>query len=68
LREEGPLSYNGGLVHLQVQSKLDTHIHRQQAPFSGVVAVEQVIKIKSFIAFVNIFSFLLVFIFASTNF
>jgi hypothetical protein len=30
--------------------------------------VEQVIKIKSFIAFVNIFSFLLVFIFASTNF
>jgi hypothetical protein len=27
--------------------KLDTHLHRQQAPLSGVVAGEQVIKIQS---------------------
>jgi hypothetical protein len=48
--------------------KFDTIIHRQQAPFSGAVAGEQVIKIRSFIAFCVILSFLLVFIFASTNF
>jgi hypothetical protein len=30
LREEGSLGYNEGLVRLQVQTKLDTHIHRQQ--------------------------------------
>jgi hypothetical protein len=35
----------------------DTTINRRQAPFSGAVAGEQVIKIQSSIAFVNIFSF-----------
>jgi hypothetical protein len=54
-REEGSLDYDGGFVCLQV-------------PFSGEVVGEQVIKIQSFIAFCVIFSFLLVFIFASTNF
>jgi hypothetical protein len=40
LMEEGSLDYDGGLVRLQVQTKLDTHIHCQQAPFSGAVAGE----------------------------
>jgi hypothetical protein len=62
LREEGSLDYDGGLVRLQVQTNFDTTINRQQAPFSGTVAGEQVIKIQSSIAFVNIFSFLLIFI------
>jgi hypothetical protein len=57
LREEGSLGYDGGLVRLQVQTKLDTHLHRQQAPFSGAVAGEQVIKIRSFIAFREYFQF-----------
>jgi hypothetical protein len=48
LREEGSLGYDGGLVRLQVHTKLDTDIHRQQALFSGAVAMEQVIKIRSF--------------------
>jgi hypothetical protein len=48
--------------------KYNTIIHRQQAPFSSVVAREQVIKIRSFISFCVIFSFLLVFLYASTNF
>jgi hypothetical protein len=68
LREEGSLNYDGGLVCLQVQTKLDKHIHRQQALFSGAVAGEQVIKIQSSIVFVNIFSFSLDFSFASLNF
>jgi hypothetical protein len=68
LREEGSLDYEGGLVRLQVQTKLDTHIHCQQAPFSGAVVGEQVIKIQSSIAFVNIFSFSLDFSFTSLNF
>jgi hypothetical protein len=34
------LGYDGGLVHLRVQTKLDTHLHCQQAPFSGAVAGE----------------------------
>jgi hypothetical protein len=67
LREEGSLDYDGGLVRLQAQTKLDTHIHRQQAPFSGAVSGEQVIKIQSSIVFVNIFSFSLDFSFASLN-
>jgi hypothetical protein len=54
LREEGSLDYDGGLVHLQVQTNFDTTINRQQAPFSGAVVGEQVIKIQSSIAFVNI--------------
>jgi hypothetical protein len=29
LREEGSLGYDGGLVRLRVQTKLDTHLHRQ---------------------------------------
>jgi hypothetical protein len=47
LREEGSHDYDGGLVHLQVQTNFDTTINRQQVPFSGVVAGEQVIKIQS---------------------
>jgi hypothetical protein len=46
--------------------KINTNIYRQQAPFSGTVAGEQVIKIQSSIAFVIIFSFS--FSFASLNF
>jgi hypothetical protein len=53
---------------LQVQTIFDTTINRQKAPFSGVVAGEQVIKIQSSIVFVNIFSFTLDFSFASLNF
>jgi hypothetical protein len=67
-REEGSLDYDGGFVRLQVHSKFNTNIYRKQAPFSGAVAGEQVIKIRSLIAFCVIFSFLLVFLFASTNF
>jgi hypothetical protein len=68
LREEGSLDYDRGFVRLQVHLEFNTNIHRQEAPFSGAVAGEQVIKIRSFIAFCVIFSFLLVFLFASTNF
>jgi hypothetical protein len=68
LREEGSLDYDGGFVCLQVHLKFNTNIYRHQAPFSGTVAGEQVIKIRSFIAFCVIFSFLLFFLFASTNF
>jgi hypothetical protein len=68
LREEGSLDYDGGLVRLHVQTLFDTHIHCQKAPFSGVVAGEQVIKIQSSIVFVNIFSFSLDFYFASLDF
>jgi hypothetical protein len=46
----------------------NTNIYRQQAPFSGAVAGEQVIKIQSSIAFVIIFSFYFDFSFASLNF
>jgi hypothetical protein len=42
---------------LQVYLKFNTIIHRQQAPFSGAVAGEQVIKIRSFIAFCVILVF-----------
>jgi hypothetical protein len=62
LREEGSLDYDGRLVRLQVYLNFNTNIHRQQAPFSGAVAGEQVIKIWSFIAFCVIFNFLLVFL------
>jgi hypothetical protein len=68
LREEGSRGYDRGLVCLQVQTNFDTTINRQQAPFSSAVAGEQVIKIQSSIAFVNIFSFSLDFSFASLNF
>jgi hypothetical protein len=50
-REEGSLDYDGGLFYLLVQLKFDMNTHRQQAPFSGTVAEEQVIEIRSFIAF-----------------
>jgi hypothetical protein len=43
-------------------------MYRQQAPFSGAVAGEHVIKIRFLIAFCVNFSFLLVFLFASTKF
>jgi hypothetical protein len=46
----------------------DTTRNHEQAPFSGAVAREQVIKIQSSIAFVNIFSFSLDFSFAFLNF
>jgi hypothetical protein len=38
---------HGGLVRLRVQTKLDTQLHRQEAPFSGAVAGKEVIKIQS---------------------
>jgi hypothetical protein len=60
-REEGSLDYDGRLVRLQVYLKSNMIIHCQQAPFSSAVAGEQVIMIRSFIAFCVIFSFLLVF-------
>jgi hypothetical protein len=47
---------------LQVYLKFNTNIYCQQAPFSGYVAGEQVIKIRYFIAFCVIFSFILVFL------
>jgi hypothetical protein len=47
LREEGSLDYEGGLVRLQVQTNFDRTINHQQAPFSGAVAGELVIKIQS---------------------
>jgi hypothetical protein len=59
---------DGGLICLQVQTKFDTHMHRQQAPFSGAVAGEQVIKIQSFITFCEYFQFCFGFSFAYTNF
>jgi hypothetical protein len=65
--EEGSLDYDGGFVRLQVHSKFNTNINCQQAPFSGVIVGDQVIKIQSFIAFYIIFSFILFFLFASTN-
>jgi hypothetical protein len=34
------------LVCLRVQMKLDMHLHRQQAPFSVTVVMEQVLKIQ----------------------
>jgi hypothetical protein len=69
LREEGSLGYDGGLVCLQVQTNFDTTINRQQAPFSGTVAREQVIKIQSSIVFVNnFFRFSLDFSFSSLDF
>jgi hypothetical protein len=43
LKEEGSLDYDRGLVRLQVQTNFDMTIDRQQAPFSGTVAGEQVI-------------------------
>jgi hypothetical protein len=67
-RDEGSLGYDRRLVRLQVYLEFNIIIHRQQDPFSDAVAGEQVIKIRSFIAFCVIFSFRLVFIFASTNF
>jgi hypothetical protein len=39
----------------------DTTINQQQSPFTGAVTGEQMIKIRSFIAFCVIFSFLLIF-------
>jgi hypothetical protein len=36
---------------------LGTLFNRQQAPFSGTVAGEQIIKIQSSIALINIFQF-----------
>jgi hypothetical protein len=67
-REEGSLDYDGGFVRLQVHLNFNTNIYHQQAPFSGAIVGEQVIKIRSSIAFCVTFSFLLVFLFASTNF
>jgi hypothetical protein len=56
----GSLDYDGGFVLLQIRMNFDTNIHRQQAPFSGAIAGEQVIKIQSSIAFFSFsFDFLL---------
>jgi hypothetical protein len=66
--EEGSLYYDGRLVRLQVYLNFNMNIHCQQAPFSGAVAEEQVIKIQSFIAFCVNFQFSFSFLFASTNF
>jgi hypothetical protein len=41
------LGYAGGLVRLRVQTNFDTSFNRQQAPFFGAIAGEQVIKIQS---------------------
>jgi hypothetical protein len=46
-REEGSIDYDGRLVRLQVYLKFNMIIHHQQALFSGAVAGEQVIKIRS---------------------
>jgi hypothetical protein len=54
-REEGSLDYDGGFVRLQIHMNFDTIIYRQQAPFSGDVAGEQVIKIQSSIAYFSVF-------------
>jgi hypothetical protein len=67
-REEGSLDYDGRLVRSQVYLNFNTIIHRQQAPFSGAVAGEQVIKIRSFVTFLCNFQFSFSFLFASTNF
>jgi hypothetical protein len=67
LREEGSLDYDGGLVRLSVQTNFDTIINRQQAPFFGAVAWEQVIKIQSSLR-LSIFSVFLLIFFASLNF
>jgi hypothetical protein len=50
-REEASLDYDGGFVRLQVHLNFNMNIYRQQAPFSGAVAGEQVIKIRAFIDF-----------------
>jgi hypothetical protein len=68
LREEESLDYDGGLVRLQVQTNFDTTINHQQALFYGAVTEEQVIKIQSSIAFVNISVFLLIFLFCISQF
>jgi hypothetical protein len=68
LRKEGSLGYDGGLVRLRVQTNFDTTFNRQQAPFSGAVAREKVIKIRCGIAFVIIFRIYIDFSFASLNF
>jgi hypothetical protein len=62
LREEGSLHYNGGLVRLWVQMKLDMHLHRRQAPFSGAIAREQVIKTQSSLRLWIFLVFLLIFL------
>jgi hypothetical protein len=62
LREEGSLDYDGGHVRMQVQTNFDTIINRQQAPFSGAVAVEQVVKIQSSLRLWIFSVFLLIFL------
>jgi hypothetical protein len=53
---------------LQVYFNFKTDIYRQEAPFFGAVAGEQVLKIQSSIVFVIIFSFSFDFSSASLNF
>jgi hypothetical protein len=48
-REEGYLGYDGGLVHLLVQTKLDTHIHHQHAPVIFDLCAEKEITIHNFL-------------------
>jgi hypothetical protein len=68
LREEGSLDYDGVLVRLQVQTNFDTTINRQQAPFFGAVAREQVIMIQSSLRLCIFSVFSLDFSFASLKF
>jgi hypothetical protein len=68
LREEGSLDYDGGLVRLQVQMNFDTTINRQQAPFSGAVAGQHVIKIQSSLRLLIFLVFLLIFLLHIINF
>jgi hypothetical protein len=47
LREEGSLDYDRGLVRLQVQTKFDTHIHRQQRETQNLDAKLEIDSLKS---------------------
>jgi hypothetical protein len=53
---------------LQVQTNFDTKINRQQAPFSGTIAGEQVIKIQCSLRLLIFSVFSLDFSSASLNF
>jgi hypothetical protein len=41
LREEGSLGYDGGLVRLQVQTKLDAYFNRQHMGTNGKLGMER---------------------------
>jgi hypothetical protein len=62
LREEGSLDYDGGSVRLQVHSKINTNIHRQQAPYPAPLSGNKWSRFNLLLLFCVIFSFLLVFL------